>query len=104
MKNKTDQRSLFLTRKLEIIFLKTLPSKEQSRGKKKIFSESKISTKDFVKELEKRLSESTDIDEFTRTKLVSKLKSSYYENNQQFLRGRCPKDKKQSGFLRKFFC
>jgi hypothetical protein len=39
--------------------LKTLSSKGQSRGKKKILSESKFSTKDLIKELEKRLSEST---------------------------------------------
>jgi hypothetical protein len=49
-----------LTRKQELIFLKTLRSKEQSRGKEKILSESKISTKDLLQELEKRLSELID--------------------------------------------
>jgi hypothetical protein len=54
--------------------LKTLPSKEQSRRKKKILLESKISAKDLVKELEKRLCESTDSAGFSRDKDIIKAK------------------------------
>jgi hypothetical protein len=74
VKSKTDQRSLFLTRKRELIFLKTLPSKGQFRGKKKILSESKFSTKVLVKELEKRLSESIGSAGFESNKDAIKAK------------------------------